>query len=189
VPEVLLAGAEVVLADVAASVVAVASVAAAPELVPVEVEVPLLLDCPAWLNAENKSCKKVFRSCGRELELPVPPVEPLAEVAVEAAAELVLLVVPVVAAVVAAVAAPLEVLDELAGLSLTNWVRADSNALNSLPPSCVEAVPLVLLLLESEPSSLCRCPPARCVPSSEERLNVEALVLVLTALVDIMHSL
>jgi hypothetical protein len=127
--------------------------------------------------------------------------EPLAEAAVEVAAEAVPAVVPVVAAVVAVVVAVvvaavaaavavLEVLDELAGLSSTNCVRAESNALNSLPPSCVEAVLLVLLLLESESSPpLCRCPPARCVPSREERLNVEALVLELTAFVDIMHSL
>ena len=129
----------------------------------------------------------------------LPLVELLPEDAVEAAPELVLLVVPVVVAVVAVVVAVvvaavlaavvlLEALDELAGWSSTNCVRAESSALNSLPPPCcVEVVLLALLPLES--SSLCRRPSARCVPNREERLNVAAFVLVLTAVVDIMCSL
>lgn len=66
-----------------------------------------------------------------------------------------------------------------------------SRALYNLPPPCVELVLPVLSapLLESEPSSRCRRPEMRCVPSREERLNVAAFVLLLTALVDIIYSL
>ena len=62
-------------------------------------------------------------------------------------------VLPAVVAVVALVVPP-------AGLASTNCVRAESNALNSVPPCEDPLVPLVVRL-ESEPSSRCRPREAR----------------------------
>jgi hypothetical protein len=95
----------------------------------------------------------------------------------------------VVEAVTAVVLPSEVVLPELplAGLASTNCVRADSNALNSVPPCVDPLVPLVVLP-ESALSSPCRPREARRVPSTEARLTV-LLLLFVTALVDIMHSL
>jgi hypothetical protein len=80
--------------------------------------------------------------------VPAPEVEAVPVVADVAA------VVPVAAVVAAPELVP------LAGLLWTNWVRAVSSALNSLPPPCVELV-LPPVEPKSEPPPWCRLPDAR----------------------------
>jgi hypothetical protein len=181
--EVVVAAAEVVVAAAAAvapesasaSAVVVVAVAVVVGMLVVvtgvggaTVELPLL-DWAAWCKAENKSCRKACKSCGKELVVP-ELVEPVAELlpvvlvpvleAVPIGAELpsvvpVAAVLPLAATVVAALE-----LAPLAGLLWTYCVSAVSKALNRLPPPCVELV-LLPVEPESEPPSRCRLPEAR----------------------------
>ena len=119
----------------------------------VTVDLPLS-ERPAWRRAPNKSCKKACRSCGRELALPLLPVGGAPELVAVAVA----LVAPVVPVVLPSVVVAPEV--PVAGLASTNCVRAESNALKSLPPWVDPLVPVVVRP-ESEPSSRCRPREAR----------------------------